>query len=111
MLNLVIGSEGTLAVITELTMKLIPNPKVSVSFILPFENIEAAIESVPSIKLAGLNPQSIEFMERDIVDSSANFTGATIFSQQLSRIKKLAPTFLSRLTAMMKMKLCREPNI
>lgn len=79
LLHLIIGSEGTLAVITELTMKLIPNPQVSVSFILPFENIETAISSVPSIKLAGLNPQSIEFMERDIVDSSANYTGNDIF--------------------------------
>ncbi len=79
LLHLIIGSEGTLAIITELTMKLIPNPQVSISFILPFENIEEAIGSVPSIKLAGLNPQSIEFMERDIVDSSANYTGNDIF--------------------------------
>ena len=38
-----------------------------------------AIASVPQIKLANLDPQSIEFMERDIVDSSAAFTGNTIF--------------------------------
>lgn len=38
----------------------------------------SAIAAVPKIKLAGLNPQSIEFMERDIVDSSAEYTGNKI---------------------------------
>lgn len=78
LLHLMIGSEGTLGVITELTLKLIPNPKEDISFILPFEDIETAITAVPKIKLAGLSPQSIEFMERDIVDSSANYTGNKI---------------------------------
>lgn len=78
LLHLMIGSEGTLGVITELTLKLIANPKENLSFILPFENLEAAISAVPKIKLAGLDPQSIEFMERDIVDSSANYTGNKI---------------------------------
>ena len=79
LLHIIIGSEGTLAIITELTMRLIPNPPENTSFILPFEDIDAALGAVPSIKLAGLNPQSIEFMERDIVDASAAHTGNNIF--------------------------------
>ena len=79
LLHLMIGSEGTLGVITELTLKLIPKPECDVSLILPFENIESAIASVPAIKLANLDPQSIEFMERDIVDSSAAYTGNAVF--------------------------------
>ncbi len=75
LLHLMIGSEGTLGIITEITLKLIPNPQESVSFLLPFADIHAAIASVPSIRLSGLDPQSIEFMERDIVDSSAEHTG------------------------------------
>ncbi len=75
LLHLMIGSEGTLGVITELTLKLIPKPEMNVSLILPFADVETAIASVPKIKLANLDPQSIEFMERDIVDSSAAFTG------------------------------------
>ena len=78
LLHLMIGSEGTLGVITELTLKLIPVPKEDISFILPFEDLETAISAVPKIKLAGLDPQSIEFMERDIVDSSADYTGNKI---------------------------------
>ena len=79
LLHLMIGSEGTLGIITELTLKLIPKPIKDVSLILPFENIATAIAAVPDIKLANLDPQSIEFMERDIVDSSAAFTGNAVF--------------------------------
>ena len=79
LLHLMIGSEGTLGIITELTLKLIPKPIKDVSLILPFEDIATAIAAVPAIKLANLDPQSIEFMERDIVDSSAAFTGNSIF--------------------------------
>ena len=79
LLHLMVGSEGTLGIITELTLKLIPKPVMDVSLILPFADIATAIASVPSIKLANLDPQSIEFMERDIVDSSAAFTGNPVF--------------------------------
>jgi len=79
LLHLIIGSEGTLGVITELTLKLVPKPKVDISLILPFADIATAIASVPKIKLANLDPQSIEFAERDIVDSSAKFTGEAVF--------------------------------
>lgn len=84
LLHLMIGSEGTLGVITELVLKLIPDPQEDMSFILPFEDIEAAITAVPKTKLAGLNPQSIEFMERDIVDSSANYTGNKIIPTNIN---------------------------
>lgn len=79
LLHLMVGSEGTLGIITELTLKLIPKPLKDVSLILPFRDIASAIAAVPSIKLANLDPQSIEFMERDIVDSSAAFTGNAVF--------------------------------
>mgnify|MGYP000768345270 CR=1 FL=1 len=52
---------------------------MDVSLILPFADVETAIASVPQIKLANLDPQSIEFMERDIVDYSAAFTGNSVF--------------------------------
>lgn len=79
LLQLIIGSEGTLGIITQLSMRLIPKPGMDVSLILPFANIREAVAAVPEIKLANLDPQSIEFMERDIVDSSAAFTNNKIF--------------------------------
>ena len=65
LLNLMIGSEGTLGIITELTLKIIPAPKVVASLIIPFEDLNTALSSVPKIKMSGLNPQAIEFMERE----------------------------------------------
>ena len=83
LLHLMIGSEGTLGIITELTLKLIAKPAMDVSLILPFEDLETCISTVPKIKLANLDPQSIEFMGRDIVESSAAFSGKKIFPTEL----------------------------
>ena len=83
LLHLIIGSEGTLGIVTELTLKLVPAPKCDVSLILPFVELADAIAAVPAIKLAGLDPQSIEFMDADIVKSSAAFTGNQIFPEEV----------------------------
>ena len=84
LLHLMIGSEGTLGIITEMTMKLIPNPICDVSCLVPFRDVESCIHFVPKIKLANLDPQSIEFMDADIVTSSAAFTGNPIFPETVS---------------------------
>ena len=84
LLHLMIGSEGTLGIITELTMKLVPKPERDVSLILPFADVESCIAAMPKIKLANLDPQSIEFMEADIVKSSAAFTGSPVFPTEVN---------------------------
>lgn len=84
LLHLMVGSEGTLGIITEMTMKLIPKPEFDVSLILPFADVETCIASVPKIKLANLDPQSIEFMDADIVKSSAAFTGNPVFPTEVA---------------------------
>ena len=81
LLHLMIGSEGTLGIITEMTLKLIPNPICDVSCLVPFRDVASCIHFVPKIKLANLDPQSIEFMDADIVTSSAAFTGNPIFPE------------------------------
>ena len=83
LLHLMIGSEGTLGIITEMTMKLIPNPVCDVSCLVPFANVEDCIRFVPQIKLANLDPQSIEFMDADIVTSSSAFTGIPTFPERV----------------------------
>lgn len=83
LLNLMIGSEGTLGIITELTLKIIPAPKKVISLIVPFEDLETAISTVPVIKKAGLGPQALEFMEREIVLSSERYIGRSVFPQEI----------------------------
>ncbi len=84
LLNLMIGSEGTLGIITELTMKIIPKPKNVVSLIVPFEDLRTALTTVPKFKLSHMNPQAIEFMEREIVLSSERYVGKEVFPKSLN---------------------------
>ena len=84
LLHLMIGSEGTLGIITELTLKLVAKPAMDVSLILPFEDLGRCIAAVPKIKQANLDPQSIEFMGRDIVESSSAFSGQKIFPTEVN---------------------------
>ena len=83
LLHLMVGSEGTLGIITEMTMKLIPNPVCDVSCLVPFPDVDSCIKFVPHIKLANLDPQSIEFMDADIVTSSSAFTGIPTFPERV----------------------------
>lgn len=83
LLNLMIGSEGTLGIITELTLKIIPAPKASASLIIPFEDLHTALSTVPKFKMAHMDPQAIEFMEREIVLASERYIGKSIFPQEL----------------------------
>lgn len=83
LLNLMIGSEGTLGIITELTLKIIPAPKVAASLIIPFEDLHAALAVVPKFKMAHMDPQAIEFMEREIVLASERYLGKSVFPQEV----------------------------
>ena len=86
LLNLMIGSEGTLGIITELTLKIIPAPKKVISLVIPFEDLESAISTVPLIKKANLGPQALEFMEREIVLSSERYIGRSVFPQVIEGV-------------------------
>ncbi|NFN93234.1 FAD-binding oxidoreductase [Clostridium botulinum] len=86
LLNLMIGSEGTLGIITELTLKIMPAPKVVASLIIPFENLDDCIATVPKFKMEHMNPQAIEFMEREIVLSSERYIGKSVFPQVIDGV-------------------------
>lgn len=83
LMNLLIGSEGTLGIITRLTLKIIPAPKTTISLVIPFEDLDAAISTVPKIKMANLAPQALEFMEREIVLASERFVGHAVFPREI----------------------------
>ena len=71
--NLIIGSEGTLAVVTKAILKVMPKPKETLSLLVPFETRESAIEAVPKIIKEQLNTIAIEFFERNTILLSEQF--------------------------------------
>ena len=86
LLHLMIGSEGTLGIITELTLKLIPAPKMTLSLIVPFEDLETAISTVPKVKMAKMDPQALEFMEREIILASERYVGREVFPKNVNGV-------------------------
>ncbi len=66
--HLMIGSEGTLGIITKIVFKLIPLPQQSVVMLVPFFSAENACAAVSEVFKAGIVPSGMEFMERDAID-------------------------------------------
>ena len=73
--DLIIGSEGTLAIICEAVLKLVPLPKVPVSLLVPFPDMKSAIEAVPHIIRSKVTPTAIEYMSRDTILFSESYLG------------------------------------
>lgn len=71
--QLLVGSEGTLAVITRATLKLLPLPTQNVLMLVPFRNEAEACEAVSAVFRAGFVPSALEFMERDAIDWALQF--------------------------------------
>lgn len=73
--DLIVGSEGTLGIVTKAILKLIPLPKKSVSLLIPFKDIDTAIEMVPKIIKSKAVPTAIEFMQREVILNAEEFLG------------------------------------
>lgn len=71
--QLMVGSEGTLGIITKIVMKLIPKVNHTVLMLVPFYDANQACESVSAIFRAGIVPSALEFMERDAIDWTLKF--------------------------------------
>jgi glycolate oxidase len=63
------ASEGTLAVITEITLKLIPKPRYKKSYMAVFENVEDAMNAVFKSLANGANPVAMEFLDNLVIKS------------------------------------------
>ena len=66
--QLMVGSEGTLGIITKIVMKLLPANTHNVLMLVPFYKADEACEAVSAIFRAGIVPSALEFMERDAID-------------------------------------------
>lgn len=63
--QLVVGSEGTLGLVTKIVLKLIPHPKHDLLMLVPFRDLEKAGEAVSAIFRAGYTPSALELIEID----------------------------------------------
>ncbi|WP_035695038.1 FAD-binding oxidoreductase [Flavobacterium soli] len=71
--QLMVGSEGTLGVITKIVMKLLPKNSHNILMLVPFFDANQACEAVSKIFSAGITPSALEFMERDAIDWTLRF--------------------------------------
>jgi glycolate oxidase len=73
--QLIVGSEGTLGIITKAILKLIPHPTKDMLMLVPFKSAEQACEAVAAIFQNGITPSGMEFMERDALTWTKDFIG------------------------------------
>ncbi|MGO4290057.1 FAD-binding oxidoreductase [Chitinophaga sp. RAB17] len=66
--QLIVGSEGTLGIVTKIVLRLIPLPKNDLLMLVPFRSAESACAAVSAIFRAGYTPSAMEFMERDALE-------------------------------------------
>jgi len=81
--QLIVGSEGTLGVITKIVFKLLPHPKKNVVMLIPFFSAEKACETVSAVFRAGIIPSAMEFMERDAIDWAIKYITPSLSSPKL----------------------------
>ncbi len=75
--QLIVGSEGTLAIVTKIVLRLLPHPTQDLSLLVPFRSAEEACRAVNEIFLAGHTPSALEFMERDALLLTQAYTDNT----------------------------------
>jgi glycolate oxidase len=79
LIQLLVGSEGTLGVFTKIIIRLLPLPKASVDLLCLFPTAEDAIATVPAIMTAGgIIPTSIEFMDRTSVQAACEYLNESL---------------------------------
>lgn len=71
--QLVVGSEGTLGIVTKIVLRLIPHPKYDLLMLVPFKKLEQAGEAVNAISRAGFVPSAIELVEIDALKIVSSF--------------------------------------
>jgi len=76
--GIILGSEGTLAVITKIYLKLIPAPLITKDLLIPFDSLEEAIDAVHTILSNRVIPCTIEFMEKDALKIVSEYLSSDI---------------------------------
>ncbi|MCS7297291.1 MAG: FAD-linked oxidase C-terminal domain-containing protein [Bacteroidia bacterium] len=79
--QLLVGSEGTLAVIYSATLKLLPHPRHVRTLLFGFPDAVSAVEAVVEVLQSGILPSAIEFMEREAVLFGEAYLGEKLYPQ------------------------------
>jgi glycolate oxidase len=75
LMHLMIGSEGTLGIITEVTLRLVPEVGGTYTLVVPFKDVRGAIGAVPKILQSGIVPTAIEYMDKESILYGERATG------------------------------------
>jgi glycolate oxidase len=75
LVQLLVGSEGTLGVVTKIVLRLLPLPKVQVDLLVPYDDLQAAADTVSDMIAHRILPTAIEFMEQDSLVAVERLTG------------------------------------
>ena len=76
--QLLVGSEGTLAIITQVTLRLIPKPPASATALAVFESIQCAVDAVSALIAARVVPVALELIDKDSLDAVQRHTGEAL---------------------------------
>lgn len=80
--QLMVGSEGTLGIVTEATLRLIPHPTHQMVMLAPFASAAKACDAVSAIFRAGITPSALEFMEKEAIDLAQGYLDEYPFDTQ-----------------------------
>jgi glycolate oxidase len=75
--QLIVGSEGTLGIVTKIVLRLIPHPKFDLLMLAPFDSLEKASEAVSAIFRAGITPSAMELMEIESIKLASKLCDST----------------------------------
>jgi glycolate oxidase len=75
LMHLIIGSEGTLGIVTKAIIKLTPKSEHTLTLLLPFNSRREALNTVPKILCNGIVPLALEYVEKEVMEISATHLG------------------------------------
>lgn len=80
--DLMIGSEGTLGIVTKLYLKLLAKPQKMISLLIPFDNLKDCLDVVPKILGLPNRPTTLEFCEREVIEDASEYLGKNFPSKK-----------------------------
>jgi glycolate oxidase len=84
--QLLVGSEGTLAIITEITLRLIPRPAAQATLLAEFESIDRAVDAVTQLIQRRVVPAAVELVDADSLRAIAQYAGRPMASPETAAV-------------------------